>query len=473
MQEKIIVIAFLLAIVFTAGCIKQGEQPELPGGQPQNIAGGAYGTVRGAKNITLENAHVSIVSLNGSANYSATTDKNGKYNITNMPDGVYTLAVQKAGYRDSMPLPFLIFGGHSYDLDVTINRDCYYYSINTTTNYFVRYGYNGTLYRGDMTVALPYPEGAAYAVSPDAKSGLSVLRTTYKAGNRMLKWTLNNSKGSPPIIHGYFYMDLNGTQETQLIGAKEMKIPDAASSQPGYLGSEIYNDTDGRAMIDPSNSEIKAIAEQIRNGTESDDAWTVAKAMFVWVKNNTAYHINEENKSYTQSAIEVLRSRQGDCAELSFLYISMCRAAGIPARFVEGFLVSKEPEEYSAHAWAEFYDGQWVPIELSDSWVRSNNSATIGFNSFDINSYAMNEEVAIHFGVLRSDHVATFVDDGTSESINRGDISPSHYYDHPPSFSPYVYYGAENYNTKYIIACSDGTRTLAEEKEWAIQFPAR
>ncbi|VVB58370.1 Transglutaminase-like superfamily protein [Candidatus Anstonella stagnisolia] len=456
-MRKKIIIAFLLAIVFTAGCV---EQKELPAEQPQKTLGGAYGTVSGAKNITLENVRVLLVSLNGSANYSTTTDKNGRYNITNVPDGVYGIAVQKTGYRNNTPFPFLIFNGRTYNQDVAINRDCNYYPVNTTTDYSLRYGYNGTLYRGEVTFTEAYPNGAAYAISPDAKSGLSGISTIYKSGNRVLKWTLNNSKGSYPVVHGYFYIDMNGTQDMHLLDAKEMTISDAASSQPDYLGIEIINDTGRRAMIDPSNSEIKAIAGQIKNETKSDDALTVAKAIFVWMKNNTVYHINKENASYTQSAIEVLRSRQGDCDELSFLYVSMCRAAGIPARFVKGFLVEKAPEEYAGHVWAEFYDGQWAPVELANIWDGGDDNATIGIDPF-----AINEDVAISFGVSQPDHVATFVDDGTSESIARGHSSTYRYSDQPPSFSFYAHYDAENYNAMYIADCSDGTRKLVEERD--------
>ncbi|MCX6769799.1 MAG: carboxypeptidase-like regulatory domain-containing protein [Candidatus Micrarchaeota archaeon] len=195
MREKIISIAFLLAIVLVAGCIEK-EVQSLQGEPLQKTAGSVHGTVIGARNATLENARVTLISLNGSANYSAITGKNGKFNITDVPDGAYGVAVQKEGYRNNAPSPFLIFSGYSYDLNISLVRDCFYYSVNTTTDYAVRYGYNGTVYRGDITFIVPYPDGAAYSISPDAKNGLSGTDTIYKAGNRMLEWTLNNSKGT-------------------------------------------------------------------------------------------------------------------------------------------------------------------------------------------------------------------------------------------------------------------------------------
>ncbi|MCX6769800.1 MAG: transglutaminase-like domain-containing protein [Candidatus Micrarchaeota archaeon] len=252
----------------------------------------------------------------------------------------------------------------------------------------------------------------------------------------------------------------------RLFDAKGTGIADAAAAQPGYLGSEINGDTDKRAMIDPSNSEIKAIAGKIRDETESEDAQAVAKALFIWMKNNTAYHVSKENPNYTQSAIEVLHSRQGDCDELSFLYISLCRAAGIPARFVEGFWAGKKFDgEYVGHVWAEFYDGQWTPVELATVWGKPDSSAAVGDGSFDFNSYVIENDLAINFGVSQPDHVATFVDGGTSESITRGNGGLSNSYGKRPSFSPYTWYGAESYDSKYIVSCADGTRALSDEMD--------
>jgi transglutaminase-like putative cysteine protease len=67
------------------------------------------------------------------------------------------------------------------------------------------------------------------------------------------------------------------------------------------------------------------------------------------------------------SALEVLRTRIGDCGEHTVLYVAMARALGIPARIAVG-LVSVHGVFYY-HAWAEVYlaeggdRGLWLPVD--------------------------------------------------------------------------------------------------------------
>jgi transglutaminase-like putative cysteine protease len=468
-QKRLIVsvslFAIILAIIFSAGCIGTEIISQI-------TTGSLHGTITDTKEVPLSDVSVSLISLaeNGST-YNEITDERGEYKFTDVPADTYNISLEKEGYRN-VTFPVLIMEQVSMTWNATIVRDCIYYPVNASVNYAVRYGYNGTVYHGYITYVTPYPDGANYSVFPNADitpetcidvggglcemrpgagGGLSQLSTTYKAGNRMLAWKLNNSEGSYPSVSGYLYIDLKGTGNMWLFDNKKMSISKAASSQPSYLGSETS--TDGRLMINPSDSEIKSIAEEVKQETGSNDTWTLAEAMFKWLKNNTEYYRGPESDNYTQTATEVLSNHRGDCDELSFLYISLCRAIGIPARFVEGYMVTinpDEPEGYAGHVWAEFYDGEWVPVEV----------ATEG-------KVNVANDAIRHFGITLPDHVPVFVEDGTSESLNRTGSGGS-YRDRMPSFSPYVYYDAVNYDPMYLTVCSNGTertRTLTKEKE--------
>jgi transglutaminase-like putative cysteine protease len=57
-----------------------------------------------------------------------------------------------------------------------------------------------------------------------------------------------------------------------------------------------------------------------------------------------------------------------DCTEYASLMIALCRASGIPARYVEGLAVLGEKTKESArteHAWLEVYlpGSGWVPMD--------------------------------------------------------------------------------------------------------------
>lgn len=58
----------------------------------------------------------------------------------------------------------------------------------------------------------------------------------------------------------------------------------------------------------------------------------------------------------------VLDSMAGDCTEHTLLFVSLARAAGIPARELTG--VAHIDKIFGWHAWAEFHDGhQWVSVD--------------------------------------------------------------------------------------------------------------
>ncbi len=57
------------------------------------------------------------------------------------------------------------------------------------------------------------------------------------------------------------------------------------------------------------------------------------------------------------SPAETLRERRGACRDTAMLYIAVCRAVGLAARFVSGYSMHHPPEvsEHELHAWAEVY----------------------------------------------------------------------------------------------------------------------
>ncbi|MHB8883218.1 MAG: transglutaminase-like domain-containing protein [Thermodesulfovibrionales bacterium] len=60
-------------------------------------------------------------------------------------------------------------------------------------------------------------------------------------------------------------------------------------------------------------------------------------------------------------AVDVLKTKKGDCNEHTTLFVSLARAAGIPARIAVG-LVWKDGFFYY-HAWPEFFAGRWIAAD--------------------------------------------------------------------------------------------------------------
>ena len=61
------------------------------------------------------------------------------------------------------------------------------------------------------------------------------------------------------------------------------------------------------------------------------------------------------------NAIEVLRTRKGDCNEHTQLYAALARALGIPTRIATGLAYVNGKFYY--HAWPEVYLRDWVAVD--------------------------------------------------------------------------------------------------------------
>jgi transglutaminase-like putative cysteine protease len=73
-------------------------------------------------------------------------------------------------------------------------------------------------------------------------------------------------------------------------------------------------------------------------------------------------------------ALEASRRLSGDCSEFSDLMVALSRAAGIPARNLEGVTCCTSGEDYDEgqikHSWVEVYlpSSGWVPMD--PTWGR-------------------------------------------------------------------------------------------------------
>jgi|CXWL01.1.fsa_nt_gi hypothetical protein len=112
--------------------------------------------------------------------------------------------------------------------------------------------------------------------------------------------------------------------------------------------------------IEASNADIQAVAKEIVQGEK--DAWTAARKINNWV----ASKMVKEYGSSADRSTDVLRQKKGDCTEHSLLTVTLMRAAGIPAKRVDGvvFLVNEDkvPALYW-HEWVEAYVGEWVAMD--------------------------------------------------------------------------------------------------------------
>ncbi len=113
--------------------------------------------------------------------------------------------------------------------------------------------------------------------------------------------------------------------------------------------------------------EIVNLAKKAVRGTK--DAAEAAKRIESFVDN----YVKTKSLSVGYAtAVEVAASREGDCSEHAVLAAAMCRAVGIPARIVMGYVYVSEfgqhTNVFGGHAWVEAYvGGKWVYLDATKS----------------------------------------------------------------------------------------------------------
>ncbi|PNX49535.1 MAG: hypothetical protein BV457_01290 [Thermoplasmata archaeon M9B1D] len=145
----------------------------------------------------------------------------------------------------------------------------------------------------------------------------------------------------------------------------------------GLIPIDIFNAyTSDETKYNITNPDIQQ-AVQDAVGSETNLYWK-AKLLHDYVKNNLNYSM----KGGWDEAPVVLSRGNGSCSEYSFLYIALCRAAGIPARYIGGTITSCSTcpipsppfNDTDFHRWTQIYlpNYGWIPVDVT--WDDSTTS---------------------------------------------------------------------------------------------------
>jgi hypothetical protein len=152
-----------------------------------------------------------------------------------------------------------------------------------------------------------------------------------------------------PVLQG------KGQQGTRLSDGRVLfTMPNAAfAAAPGEAPAAA--DLEPATRIPSDSPEILAKKDEIV-GTEKDPA-LAARLLAGWVAKEIKGTVTD-----SQSPLETLKSRSGNCQSHARLYAALARAAGIPTRFVSG-LVYSQGQGFLYHSWAESYLNGWVAVD--------------------------------------------------------------------------------------------------------------
>jgi len=290
----------------------------------------------------------------------------------------------------------------------------------TVISYDIQYGYRVT-HTGVGTGTILYREDIPGLVNGTIQNLLilndSTAETLTTANNDMIEWNMSindtqvHTLGlSASVLARHYMID-------DLLGSGALHRYEIQTMHPDII--ETYCNPQGNDttwFIQPHDPVILELAQRLYNESGSENTLLIAKHIFSWLKQSTTYAAHPA-QPYTQPATQTLHLKTGDCDDLSFLYLSLCRAVNIPARFVKGMLIENNDGALSAihHLWVEIFVGGdigfdgWIPVECA------------GIGSVD-------HEIYQHFGVEDASHLRLFIDDGTNQSIKQSNNHINVYY---------------------------------------------
>jgi transglutaminase-like putative cysteine protease len=213
--------------------------------------------------------------------------------------------------------------------------------------------------------AYHYASPISYAIqtlrlSPRPHDGLAVLRWRLRGESRHDLPSFIDGFGN--LTHSHSVNRRHGSAAVFVEGEVETTATDGVvrgASEP--LPPAFFLRATALTAPDP---EIDDLARSVTGGSELDRLYALMNA----VRDRLDYRPGVTDAATTAAA--ALMAGAGVCQDHAHLFIAAARLAGVPARYVGGYLwTGDEPHEYEAsHAWAEAYVDNlgWVGFDAAN-----------------------------------------------------------------------------------------------------------
>ena len=114
-----------------------------------------------------------------------------------------------------------------------------------------------------------------------------------------------------------------------------------------------------------------------------------ARKIFRWVSANVKWNAEDEYCIIPSLVLKGFTAGRGDCGIQSTVFITLCRLAGIPARWQSGW--ETKPADWGMHDWSEIYIApwRWLPADASYGVQKSDDPRIADFYCGHQDSYRM------------------------------------------------------------------------------------
>jgi transglutaminase-like putative cysteine protease len=143
-----------------------------------------------------------------------------------------------------------------------------------------------------------------------------------------------------------------------------------SDSPAASASADAQNFLKAERFIESDHPDLRRIAKSL----ETSNRFYTVENIFQWVVNHMRYtgYVSDD-----RGALYAYTHGEGDCTEFMYLFVALCRAAGVPARCAGGYIckgnVILKPADY--HNWAEFYEGgAWKIADPQNKVLIKNHS---------------------------------------------------------------------------------------------------
>ncbi|HPE69044.1 MAG TPA: transglutaminase-like domain-containing protein [Thermotogota bacterium] len=132
---------------------------------------------------------------------------------------------------------------------------------------------------------------------------------------------------------------------------------------------------------------LRELAENL--SANQQNPYFVAQNIYSWITQNVRYRYMLPYRLYSCLAEYAVVNRLGDCGVQAFAFITLCRLAGIPARWQSGWYAN--PGGVGNHDWALFYVAPygWLPVDCSFGGARRERPAYRSFFFTNLDPFRM------------------------------------------------------------------------------------
>ena len=190
--------------------------------------------------------------------------------------------------------------------------------------------------------------------SVKAPGRLLALRDAY--GNRMHQLTID-------AAHAHIEIAAEGVVET--LPLRDGRLPRDDGPPPLCFVAAT--------TLTAADAGVSDLAHRWLRGSRVSDLLAFAGAVVEAV----AYESGHTDVA--SSAAQALALGRGVCQDQAHVFVAGCRALGIPARYVSGYLLPERDAAIATHAWADAWsaDGEWVSIDVTHAAFTSERHCRI------------------------------------------------------------------------------------------------